>query len=277
MHPHSLPSLGILLLFAAALLGGCLDQPKPDCEQGACPSRPTDLPLPRTRDVGFQFLNCTELIVPFDVPKSLVEPMIPAGLEPIGLTFNTAALSVLVNSCPRVVGNDSDYGATQQFWTFAFVHPLNASWGERGVIDYYILDYTTSSKELAARLNGLGLPAEVAQYDHAETPLPVRGRLVTWDVTAANFTAHLDYRAYPDSPQWAGGDFNLWFGKRPLKRVSLHLIDHVETLIATGDLQVQGDSKIGRAIVSPAQIWRGTNSDDITNLWSVSPHDYYAK
>ncbi|MGH2687182.1 MAG: hypothetical protein ACRDKW_00020, partial [Actinomycetota bacterium] len=62
---------------AALVLGGCLSQPGPECPETGCPERPTDLPLPQTRATGIQFLNCTQLIVPLQVPRALVEPLLP--------------------------------------------------------------------------------------------------------------------------------------------------------------------------------------------------------
>lgn len=275
MRPRRIVALCVLAGLLP-ILSGCLQGSPRACPSGGCAneSAPGDLVLPKTRFESVQFLNCTEAFLTFDVATPLVDPLIPDAFEPVGLIPGTTALRVVAQDCPRVVASNQTLGATLLYWTFAYVHPVNASWGERGYLDWYLFDYAATAPEVVAVLKSLGVQAASASIQKQDLPLPAEGRVVEWQVKGSGFSSSFHYRTHADQPQRLGATFHLWFGETEFHRVNNQMSYHVDTVFAAGEFVTMGESRFGKALPAPATVWQGTTYDDFTAVWQFDPRTY---
>lgn len=256
-------------MFALAL-AGCLQQPPTPTE----PADGTALVQPQPGRPMFQFLNCTVIGMELEVPKELVRGVIPPAFEPYGAAPYLVGLRVVEWSCPRTVSNESVYGPTSEFFTFAFAYPKNHSWAERGYINWYLLDYATSSQALASHLAALGVPAQAGEVSLSLQDLPAGGQLGQGRAVTQNFTAEFRYRTGDDTPQAGGGLYQLWYGTTTFRRSFFQNDGHVESIVPVGELILQGSTRLGAIYNSPLAVWQGGSHDDDSWVWTFDEQEF---
>lgn len=254
------------LLLAAALAGCTASTDAPTPTNGSTGGGGNGTALPNATYPLIRLQGCTELFAFIDVPEDLVRPALPPAFVPFGLFPGLAQVWIIALDCEKGSDNATTWGAYSVYMAGITVNVVNTSWGESGYSDHYVLDFATNGDALRAALGFHNISVDAATVGIDRTPLPeaVGGTLWSWDVKAPAWESKFHHRMRAEDTQPDTFASSEWFGTGPYRRLFLDQNMTVDSLTQTGEVVLDGESRLEAALGTSAFGYKGStwvNSD----------------